>query len=130
MEYIYYSGETDEKIYDIEWNRIERTKEEYPYSYSPITIWKNNKIKSDTTVYSDRLYRMDYEKYNRLCKVIWGNESQYFYDRKPEDIEKFLCLYFNKDIKLQRIKEECNSSNGFPYWRFDFKQFEKFSLES
>lgn len=64
---------------------------------------------------------MDYKKYNRLCKEIWGDESQYFDDRQPKDIEKFLSMFFDREIKLARIREECNQSSGYPYWRFDYK---------
>ncbi|MFR2890678.1 MAG: hypothetical protein ACLTDM_21035 [Clostridium butyricum] len=121
MVIFYCSDEIEEKIYDIEGNEIERTKEEYPYSYSPITIWIDNKVEANATIYSDRLHRMDYKKYNRLCKEIWGDESQYFDDRQPKDIEKFLSMFFNREIKLVRIREECNQSSGYPYWRFDYK---------
>lgn len=121
MVIFYCSDGVEEKIYDMEGNKIERTKEEYPYSYSPITIWIDSKVQANATVYSDRLHRMDYKKYNRLCKEIWGDESQYFDDRQPKDIEKFLSMFFNREIKLVRIREECNQSSGYPYWRFDYK---------
>lgn len=62
MAIFYCSDGVEEKIYDMEGNKIERTKEEYPYSYSPITIWIDSKVQANATVYSDRLHRMDYKK--------------------------------------------------------------------
>lgn len=47
-----------------------------------------------------------------------GDRGQYFNNRKPEEIEKFLSQYLTNRIKLTAIMEGCNVSNGFPYWIF------------
>jgi hypothetical protein len=99
---------------------VTRTKNEYPYSYDPFVVWEDNHGKS-SVVYSDRLYQWDYEKYNKCCQKVWNNEGQYFSQRQPQDIEKFLTLYFNKPIKLTLIMEGCNVSNGYPYWIFGYE---------
>jgi hypothetical protein len=60
-------------------------------------------------------------KYNKCCLNIWNDESQYFTNRTPKDIEKFLSLYLGKYIELTLIMEGCNVSNGYPYWVFYYK---------
>lgn len=82
----------------------------------------DSQIEANSTVYSDRLYQWDSNKFDTLCKQTWGNSGQYFSNREPEDIEKFLSLYLGKKIKLVRITQETNQSNGYPYWRFDYKK--------
>jgi len=72
-----------------------------------------------SAVYSDRLWDWDFKKYNRCCKEVWNNEGQYFSNRSPESIERFLRLYNDKpDLKLVKISEGCNVGNGYPYWIF------------
>ena len=66
-------------------------------------------------MYSDRLHQWDYEKYNRCCQKVFKNEGQQFYQRNPKEIEKFLSMYFDKQIKLTAIMQGCNQSSGFPY---------------
>lgn len=116
MFYIYYLENVD-----LNGRPVERTKEEYPYSYDPYVVWEDNYNKTNECIFSDRLVQWDYNKFNKCCKKIWNNDSQYFDDRLPKDIEKFLKLYLNKQIKLTAIMEACNCSNGFPYWIFYYK---------
>lgn len=74
------------------------------------------------TVYSDRLLQWDYEKHNSLCKKYFGNEGQYWSGRDPKTIEKFLQDYLEKpNLVLCKIEQLENQSNGYPYWRFDYK---------
>jgi len=106
---------------DMDGKSVERTKEEYPYSYDVYVTWKGdyNKDKGDCA-YSDRLLNWDWDKYNECVMEVWGNKGQIFYNRTPKDIEKFLSLYYDKEVKLTMIMEGCNVSNGFPYWIFFF----------
>lgn len=84
-------------------------------------IWNTKKdIEAEHTVYSDRLYQWDSKKYNECCEKVWHNHGQYFDSRKPDEIERFLSLYYDRDITLVSIYEYENASNGFPYWRFDY----------
>jgi len=101
---------------------VERTKGEYPYNYDAFLIWKGNYIKGKSdVVYSDRLMQWDYKKFNKCCNEIWDNEGQYFSNRNPKDIEKFLSLYWDKEIVLTAIEECCNVSNGYPIWIFYYE---------
>lgn len=41
-----------------------------------------------------------------------------FSDRSPEDIQRFLSLYFEKPIQLGAVMQGCNHGNGQPLWIF------------
>lgn len=77
------------KRIDVEGNIINKNKFDYPYNYSPITIWINRDIESNNTVYSDRLINWNYSKYIKCCKEIWNNKSQYFNNREPKRYRDF-----------------------------------------
>jgi len=82
----------------------------------------DNGVKSNQSVYSDRLWQMNPKKYDSCCMKVWGNEGQTFYGREFNDIEKFLKLYTeNNDLILCRVLQTENVSNGYPLWRFDYK---------
>ncbi len=81
----------------------------------------DNGQKAEHTVYSDRLVQWDYKKHNDLCQKHFGNQGQYWSGRDSSKIEAFLSEYIGKDIILCRIEELENASNGYPYWRFDYK---------
>jgi hypothetical protein len=106
---------------------ITRTKEKYPYSYEPYFIWKKDNFKNgnNQTVYSDRLFQWDSKKFNECSEKVWKNSGQYFDNRNPSDIEKFLSLYYGEDIELTGIMQCCNLSNGYPIWIFLFNDKEK-----
>ncbi len=107
---------------DLNGNPVKKTKREYPYSYDPYVVWKNDYVEGKSnTVYSDRLLQWDYKKFEECCMDVWGNHRQGFNDRTPEDIEKFLCKYFGKEVKLTVIMECCNVSNGYPIWIFYYE---------
>lgn len=102
-----------------------RSKYEYPYSYSPFIIYgheiKNTNINDHGTVYSDRMFQWDYKKTNRWLKKIFGNENQYFNNKDPALVEKFLQKRFNYPrLRLDMIVEWCNLSNGYPLWSFHY----------
>lgn len=99
---------------------VTRNPQTHPYSYDPFLLWKGDYKEGDSIVYSDRLISWDHEKFNKCCMEVFNNKGQNFNNRKPKDIEKFLSLYFDKDIKLTAIEEGCNVSNGYPYWIFYF----------
>lgn len=108
--------------YDIYGHPVQKTKDEYPYSYDTFVIWKKEYRKNKSqTVYSDRLKQWDAEKYNNCCQTVWDNHGQYFDRRTPEEIERFLSLYLEKRIKLTAITQGCNVSSGYPYWVFYYE---------
>jgi hypothetical protein len=73
------------------------------------------------TVYSDRLFQWDHEKYNRLCQKHFGDEGQVFYNRKSDKIEAFLRDYTeDESLILTLVKEQKNVSSGYPLWLFGY----------
>ena len=98
---------------------LEKTKDTYPYSYSPFLIYLNENVKKATSsVYSDRLLSWDRDKYKRLSDkhlkdVRWDNADS-------KRIEEFLCDYFGKKIILVANIQYVNMSSGYPVWRFDY----------
>ncbi len=103
---------------------ITRTKSSHPYSYEAFTVF-GSRQDCDSGMYSDRMIGWAYEKYNRCCEEVWGNQGQYFNrsERTPKTIERFLQLYNDNDnLELTWIVEECNVSNGYPVWYFGFKE--------
>lgn len=98
---------------------VERGPNEYPYSYDPFVVFKSTTFdKSDSYVYSDRMMQRDYDKFAKACNDVWGNTGQMFHSRTPEEIERFLSIYFDKEVELTLIMECCNAGNGYPYWLF------------
>lgn len=105
---------------------VERTKQDYPYSYDGFITYRNGKNEeANHTIYSDRLLQWDRDKYNKLSKKHFGDEGQYFYSRNPKSIEAFLAEWTEQEVKLIFIMEYCHMSSGYPVWRFDFAATEK-----
>lgn len=110
---------------DINGNPVERSKEDYPYSYDFFVIWKKDYIKEKSNVlYSDRLRQWDRQKYDDCCMEVWGDKRHSFYSRNPEEIEAFLYKYIGKNIKLTVVMEGCNISSGYPIWSFHYENLE------
>lgn len=103
---------------------LKRTKSSHPYSYEPFTVWGSRDEKA-SGVYSDRMFQQDPIKFNKCYQEVWGNTGQYFDNRYSCEIERFLQLYYEDiSIKLTWIVEDCNVSNGYPLWYFQFKRGE------
>jgi hypothetical protein len=120
-----YGCEGHYEYLDLDGNPVKRSRESHPYNYDEYVIWqKDYKKASANVVYSDRLLQWDYDKFNECCMKVWGNEGQYFSNRESDDIEKFLSLYFGKNINLTAITQGCNVSNGYPYWVFFYENKE------
>ena len=110
------------RFVDLDGKPVKRDRYSYPYSYDPYVEWMGDYQKGVShPVYSDRLWQWDSKKYDRCCNEVWGNEGQYFNNRKSKDIERFLSLYFEKEVKLTVIMQGCNVSNGYPYWIFYYE---------
>ena len=73
-----------------------------------------------STMYSDRMFNWDSNKFNRCCKKCFGNTGQWFNNRSKKDIDRFLSMYLEKEVNTFLIVCYENRSNGFPYWRFDY----------
>ena len=72
------------------------------------------------SVFSDRLWAWDPEKFDNCCLKIWGNTKKGFRNRSMADIERFLELYLGESIVLLDVISCENAFNGYPYWRFDY----------
>lgn len=97
-----------------------KTKMDHPWDYDPFTVWGSKDAAANKTYYTDRLYRWDAKKHDRLLLEVFGNTNQYWDTKKPEDIERFLRLYLDKPtLKLVWIQEQCDPSSGFPVWRLN-----------
>ena len=94
---------------------IKRTPEEYPYSYDAFFEYKAPDYQeSDRMVYHDRMKQWDRQGFGDASHQIWLEGGQEFFGKGPRDIQKFLCLYFKKEVHLTGILRGCNVSNGYP----------------
>lgn len=100
-----------------------RTKAEHPWSYDPIIQYQvRESQRGDQGLYSDRMWQWDHDKFNKCTQEVWGNQGQYFNDRKPQDIERWISLYLRKPVQLISIEEHCNQATGYPVWFFTYKE--------
>lgn len=98
-----------------------RTREEYPYSYSDHFIWRTGEVYSCDNMYSDRMAQ-DREKWNRAFDAMGDNN--YFREYGHEDCERFLEAYLGYKVVVYGFSEGCNVDNGHPYWIFWFRNVE------
>lgn len=75
-----------------------------------------------TTIYSDRLFQWDSEKYNRLCMKHFGDHGQMFHARSPDGIEAFLRDYFGEGLLLCSIEQTYHRMQGHPIWVFHIRE--------
>lgn len=103
--------------------QVERTPEDFPYSYDAYLILRNNPNEKDMHCsYSDRMYQWDSEKYYSLKKkFVPSTKGDYWDTAKANEVEKFLREYFDKPkLKFIALEQACNVSNGFPLWIFHY----------
>lgn len=113
---------------DLDGKPIERTPETHPYSYQEFVVHKSQSFKkTDNMVYHDRLLQWNRKAFSDAVREVWPEmpESQMFYGKKPEDIERFLSLYFGEEVNLTAVLQGCNVGNGFPYWVFAYTEKEE-----
>lgn len=104
---------------------VERTPRSHPYSYDEFVLFKAVDFNEmDSWVYSDRMLQQNSKAFKDAVHEVWPEKSgsQMFYDRKPEDLTRFLSLYFGKKVKLTAVLRGCNVSNGYPYWIFAYRE--------
>ncbi len=96
-----------------------RSKEEYPYSYSPIILF-GQEDDNTTCVYSDRIEQWDRTLTDKLYEKHMGKNFHGDYsDADPVQVEAFLKERLkHPNLKLITVVEWCNPSNGYPYWSF------------
>lgn len=110
---------------DLSDNPIKRTPRTHPYSYDDFVLYKSEDFDPmDSMVYHDRMLQWDREAFGKAASEVWPKDpgSQMFSGKKPEDINRFLSLYFGKEVKLTAVLQGCNAGNGFPYWIFAYKE--------
>lgn len=113
----------DSRFVDLDGNSVKRTPFSNPYNFDDYVEWKSSEFsKDDCAVYSDRLSQWDNEKYNYCFNEVFKKNEQKFNSDNPSGIEKFLSMYFEKNVKLTAILRGCNCSNGFPYLIFYYKE--------
>lgn len=102
-----------------------RTKQSHPYSYDPITLYRDFDAKPTGTIYTDRLLQWDIAKHNTLCEKHFGNRGQDWDGRSPKLIEAFLRDWCeDQGLQLCAVIEYCNVATGYPTWRLDYAQQE------
>lgn len=104
---------------------VERTPDEYPYSYDTFFVYKAAEIGDlGEGVYSDRMKIWDENKYKEATTAVWPEkpDRQFFYHCTPREIQKFLCLYLEKEVTLTAVLEGCNRYSGYHYWLFCYKE--------
>lgn len=118
-------GHYGELYLDLSGRPVERTPWSHPYSYSEYVIYKSKRFKqTDHMVYHDRLLQWNNIAFSKAVREVWPDEphSQMFGGKNPADINRFLNLYFGKDVELTAVLQGCNIGNGFPYWVFAYKE--------
>lgn len=120
-----YSHEAGFSYLGLDGKPVKRTPWTDPYSYDEFVLHKSKDFNEITTywVYSDRLMEWNYERFESACEAVWHNRGQLFYNRTPKDINKFLNLYFGKEVGLTAVVQGCNGSNGCPYWIFGYEAY-------
>ncbi len=95
--------------------------------YGPVTIFKNNHIRPNDLIYSDRIIEQN-PKGRKLFKKNFGKEwtSQAFEDVYVTDIENFLAELQNLDhVKIAEVIKAVNVGTGHNYYIIKFDNSKK-----
>ena len=106
---------------------VTRTPSSHPYAYDAYFIWKSDAFReTDHAVYSDRMYSWNSKAFNAAVAATWPKTpmSQMFGGKMPTDINRFLNLFYGKEVELTGVLQGCNVSNGYPYWIFAYRNKE------
>lgn len=112
---------------DLNGRPVKRTPASHPYSYDEFVIFKSERFeKTDCMVYHDRMMQWSGSAFSKAVREVWPDKphSQMFDGKKPADINRFLNLYFGKEVELTAVLQGCNVSSGYPYWIFAYKEME------
>lgn len=110
---------------DLNGEPVKRTPRTHPYSYDEFVLYKSDDFdQMDSMVYHDRMLQWDREAFGKAASEVWPKApgSQMFSGKSPEDINRFLNLYFGTEVTLTAVLQGCNAGNGFPYWIFAYKE--------
>lgn len=109
--------------FDIDGKPVRKNPRNNPYSYDTFVLFRSGDFtKADTMADSDRMQQWDHGAFSSALQAVWPDtaEDKGFRKRKTVDIEQFLNLYFKRKLRLTALLENCNVSNGSPYWTFAF----------
>lgn len=104
---------------------VKRTPRSDPYGYDDFVLYKDEDFKeTDNWVYSDRMIQWDSKAFDNAVNEVWPENpgSQMFYGKAPEELTRFLSLYFGKEVKLTAVMQGCNRASGYPYWIFAYRE--------
>lgn len=131
MDSYYYDGYAGEHtlIYrDLSGKPVKKTPRSHPYSYDDFVLYKSDDFdQMDCMVYHDRMLSWDREAFSRAVREVWPDmpQSHIFSGKQPEEINRFLDLYFGRKTKLTAVLQGCNQSSGYPHWIFAYKEVEQ-----
>ena len=103
---------------------VQRTPYTHPYSYDEFLVYKAVDFSEmDTVVYADRLYQWNACTFKCAYSQVWPKypNGRNFHNKLIGDIERFLQLYYQRDVHLTAVLQGCNMGNGYPYWVFFFR---------
>lgn len=94
----------------------------HPYNYDPFTVFNRGIGQlGERGLYTDRMRSNNHEGFRALQREIFGKTSDYCWrEEDPKLVERFLCKWTAREVKLIAIIEFCNPSNGYPYWYLSF----------
>lgn len=71
---------------------------------------------------SDRLWSENSTLHDELCLRHFGDVSQWWNNRKPEQIQAFLRDFLQKpELVLVQVQKMYNINSGFPIWHFQYR---------
>ncbi|MEK2647377.1 hypothetical protein [Bdellovibrio sp. BCCA] len=98
-----------------------RTKQEFPYSFDPFTIWGGPSPKCNATDWTDCLHSFDSQKYSSAGKEVFGDGRWFGEGLNGKKVQQFLNAYYGRnDLILTRVIEYCNMSTQYITYRIDY----------
>ena len=115
-----------ESFVDLDGHPVGRTPWTHPYSFDTYVLYKAKDFRGDDHMeYGDRMMSWDWEGFHNAIREVWSDgHGQMFDGDRPEELEKFLCLYHKHPLHLTAVLKGCNVSNGCPCWVFAFREVE------
>lgn len=116
---VLYNGKLITHFVDFHGKPVNKTIDQYPYSYDMFMLYKApDAVLTTSHIYSDHLH-FQYPNYQEIMQQTLGSTSDDFRQFTSERLEGFLRALLGKPaLKLLAVMEGCNISNGYPLWRF------------
>lgn len=74
------------------------------------------------TVYLDRLYQWDTEKYNRCAEKHFGDRRQSLGRTTPQQTQDFLSDYLGRSVVVVKITRTTGYFDGYWYYQIDYRE--------